>query len=243
MQTADRVSPQRLSWAGLLCIVGVALASPDAMAQQDAVVQLKDDPYRRLVVENTVVRVWDVMVPLGESTPFHEHKTDTVSVRINSTEITNVPKGGLFSAPRDFQLESGTASYSDYSKSPYIHRITPKGPNPHRVIEIELLGAPGTDRSGQSGERPGFTQILDNPRIRASRLVLEPAQSTDLLAHGKNTLFVVVKGGRISEQSAAQGAQSREFRVGEVRWHGEPTQQSLLNSGTSRIELVEVELK
>ena len=243
MQIAGRDCPNRLSWSGLICIVGAAVASSAATAQQEAVVQLRDDPYRRLAIENAVVRVWDVMVPLGESTPFHEHKTDTVSVRINSTEITNIPKGGLFSSPKDFRLESGTVSYSEYSKSPYVHRIAPKGPNPHRVIEIELLGTPGEDRSSESGERPGFTRILDNPRIRAFRLVLEPTQSTDLLAPANRTVVVVVKGGAVSLKPAPDAVQPNEFKSGDVQWLGEVMRRSIKNDGPSRIEIVEVEVK
>ena len=71
----------------------IAISSPQAAAQQDVVVQLKDDRYRRVVLENATVRVWEVNVPIGESTPFHEHNIDMAAVRINTTEITNEPKG------------------------------------------------------------------------------------------------------------------------------------------------------
>lgn len=190
----------------LIFLFSLAVLSAQAAAQEDKVVQMKDDPYRRLVLENTLIKVWEVMVPIGESSPFHEHKLDMVSVRINTTEVTNVPKGGLFSFTRDMRLESGTVGFSEYSKSPYIHRISPKGPNPHRVIEFELLGASGGARTGHASERPGITTILDNPRVLASRVVLEPEQSTEIAPRG-NTLVVVIKGGV---------ARAKELKAGDV---------------------------
>ena len=45
-----------------------ALSSTPATAEDDKVVQLKDDPYRRVVLENAVVRVWEVKVPVGKAT-------------------------------------------------------------------------------------------------------------------------------------------------------------------------------
>ena len=180
-----------------------------------------------------MVRVWDVMVPIGESGPFHEHKLDMVSVPINTTEITNVPKGGLFSFARDFRLESGSVHFSEYLKSPYVHRIIPKGPNPHRVIEFELLGTSKADRAGPVMERTGFTTILDNARVLASRLILEPGHTSEIAPRG-NTVMVVVKGGV---------AQSKELKAGDVEWHGEATRRLIKNDGPSPMELVEVEVK
>ena len=55
-----------------------AATSWHAAAQQDMVVPLKDERNRRLVMENFVVRVWEVNVAVGEWGKFHEHNKDTV---------------------------------------------------------------------------------------------------------------------------------------------------------------------
>lgn len=222
-------------WArAWLASAALAVASHGASAQQDLVVQLKDDPYRRVVLENPLVRVWEVRVPVGESTPFHEHRNDQVSVRINSTVLENTPKGGLLSFTRDFKLEAGSVSFAEYTGSPYVHKITPKGPNPHHVVEAELLGPrPVAERPAPAGARAGFEVVLDKPRVRASRLIVEPGQTAELVT-GPNTFVVVLKGGP---------AAPRDLKAGDVQWYGEASRQSLRNIGSSRLELIEVEVR
>ena len=215
-------------WPSILAVVTL-----QALAQ-DKVVQLKDDPYRRVVLENAIVRVWEVRVPVGESTPFHEHRNDQVSVRINTTVLTNEPKGGLFSFTRDFALEAGTVSFAEYTGNPYVHKITPKGPSAHHVIEAEILAPATSDHRGiTASERPGVTTLLDNRRIRVARVVLEPGRSLDVAPH-PNTMVVVVTGGKYG---------SKQLKAGDVQWHGEPMSRNVKNEGPTPIELVEVAVK
>jgi hypothetical protein len=155
-----------------------------------------------------------------------------VSVRINSTVLTNVPKGGLFSFTRDFTLESGSVSYADYTGgTPYIHKITPKG-NAHHVIEAEILSPRRkNDPRGPGADRPGATIVVDNYRLRAARLSVEPDKSASIAPNG-NTFVVVVKGG-----------QAKGLRTGDVEWYGEPSARSVRNDGSSAVELVEIHVK
>jgi hypothetical protein len=214
-----------------IALLILVAASVRAFAGEDAVVQLKDDPCRRLVLENEKVRVWEVDVPIGASCPFHEHKIDMVSVRINGTEMTNQPKGGLFNFSSDWTVEAGSMQFSEYDNSPYIHRIVPKGPLPHRVVEFELLKPPGA--SPLVAARPGFANVFDKARARAVRAVLEPSKSMDV-ATPANTLLVVVKGGVASP---------KELRTADIQWFGEPSQRTIRNDGMDPIEWVEIEVK
>lgn len=218
---------------GVICVVASAIAAPHAMAQEDTVVQLKDDPYRRIAVENAMVRVWAVMIPVGRTTPFHEHKIDMVAVRINGNELTNVPKGGLFNFTTTTRVEPGSVSFAEYTKSPYIHSITPKGPLPHHVIEMEILGGASAEPDAEPSDRLGFTTIVDNSRIRAARLFVAPGQSADVLPR-KNTLLVVVKGGT---------TQPKELKAGDFEWHSDAAPRSIRNDGPTPLELVEVVVK
>ena len=128
------------------------------------------------------------------------------------------------------------SSFRNTTRVPNAHRISPKGPNPHRVIEFDLLGEPGA-RGSEPPARAGFTTVVDNARVRALRLVLEPSQSAELTPRG-NSLMVVVKGG-----AASIGGTPRELKPGEAEWNAEPTRRTLRNEGSSRLELVEVEVK
>jgi hypothetical protein len=228
---------------GLIVCVLASVFANGAAADEERVVQLKDDPYRHIVLENAVLRVWEAKVPVGEWTPFHEHKADEVSVRINSTVLVNVPKGRFFNFTSESTLESGSVSFNERAGG-YIHKISPKGPNSHYVIEAEFVKSDplsGARRALPSPERAGVTTILDTPRFVASRVVLEPGNAREI-APGMNTLVVVVKGGRASAPSSAD-APARELKPGEVQWYSEAGSRSMKNEGSAPIELVEVAVK
>ena len=127
------------------------------------------------------------MIPVGESTPFHDHRTLSLTVVLNDTEISNVIEGG---SATDTRLNSGTLLFSDNSGNPYpsVHRIAVKGSNPHRVVEIDFRSAPKepdgvTNLSSDESilelitrardERPGFVAIPSAPN---SPILLAPIE-------------------------------------------------------------------
>jgi hypothetical protein len=112
---------------------------------------------------------------------------------------------------------------------PYRH---PNGPNPHHVIEAEIL-TPAADAAAKGKRGDGFTEVVDNARIRASRLLLEPGRSAELGAGGRG-FVVVVKGGPSG---------STELKPGAVEWHDGLKPVLLKNDGASTMELVEIQVK
>jgi hypothetical protein len=217
------------SFAGLAMFLA---ASACAIAEEKQAVALKDDPCHKLVLENEKVRVWEVNIPIGDDAcPPHEHTIDMISVRMNTTDITNVPASGLFRFRSDSHVEAGSMLFSEYDKSPYAHRIIPTGSLPHRVVEFELLTPPADARPRDA--RPGFTTVFDKARARASRLVLQPSQSADI-ATPANTLMVVVRGGSLSAKPLAPA---------DVQWFAQATQRTVRNDGKDPIEWVEIEVK
>jgi hypothetical protein len=247
----------RLIRLALLAVFLLAAANLKVAAQPYPVVRLEDDPYRHLVLANGKIRVWDVVIPVGESTPFHDHRTDSLTVVINSTEISNVIEGGTAT---DTRMWPGTTFFTENSRSPYpyVHRIAVKGPNPHRVIEVDFRGAPeesdGVTKPSSDewihellarNQRQGFKPIpiSPNPPMRAFIFVLEAAQSTDRVAPGKNTLVIVVTGGPVTVQSADRDSDLRQLALGGVLWQEEASRLVFKNEAGNPTQLLEIEVK
>ena len=84
---------------------------------------------------------------------------------------------------------------------------------------------------------------MDNERVRGWRLVLEPGQSVAAIAQQAPGIRVVVSGGELVERVPGQPDRGMSLRLGEFYWQDPGVTREVRNSGATRVELVEFELK
>jgi len=89
----------------------------------------------------------------------------------------------------------------------------------------------------------GYTQIMDNARIRAWRLVLEPGQSTGQITQSAPGLRVYVHGGVLAEIVPGNADRGMAPYDGDFIWKDAGETRSIKNTGTTRLEFVEFEFK
>jgi hypothetical protein len=217
----------------------VAVA-PHALAQ--TVVPVEQTPYHVPVLSNDYVTVLNVFIPPQRTSGFHRHSLDTVGVLIADTERTSqVPGAAATAAPLRGR---GTVSFSFYSREANVHAVTVTGSTPFHNIVVELLkpGADGSKPSSRDGV-PAYTQILDNERVRAWRLVLGPGEHAPEIAQSAPGIRVVVEGGEIVERVPGRPDRAMAPHSGEFFWQDAGVTRAVHNTGATRIEFVEVELK
>ncbi len=221
-----------------------SLAQP-AMAQtEEAGVPILEAPYHLPVFTNEYVTVLKILIPPGRNTGYHTHTEDSVSVNIvpadrnnqdlGSTEVTRVP-------PR----QRGRATYTAYSKEgPKTHKATNIGETPfHNVSFIFRNRDPGQYTPSIRANVSAYSQIMDNERVRAWRLVLEPGQSAAGIGQTAPGIRIVLDGGELVETVAGQADRGWMLDSGEFYWQEPGVGRGLRNIGTTRIEIVEFELK
>ena len=106
----------------------------------------------------------------------------------------------------------GNVGYTAFSKMPQTHR----GQNacPDAIPQRLKCRAHVSSRRFTPGSRadvPGYQQLIDNDRVRAWRLVLDPGQSAAAITHAQNGMRIVVDGGEISE--SVPGAAERGWAL------------------------------
>lgn len=109
------------------------LASPDSKEP----VSVNREPNHHVVLENQYARVVDVNIPPGQTTLFHMHQRDNLSVRISGGLTQAQVQGKDWNPPK--QNERGSVNFSEGSTKPYTHRIKNLGPETYHVIDIEIL--------------------------------------------------------------------------------------------------------
>ena len=89
----------------------------------------------------------------------------------------------------------------------------------------------------------GYTQIMDNERVRGWRVKLDPGQSTGQITQTAPGIRIVVHGGEIAEVVPNTADRAWWLGEGQYFWQDPGTTRSIKNIGTTPVEFVEFELK
>jgi hypothetical protein len=201
-------------------------------------------PYHLPVFTNEYLTVLKIFIPPGRNTGYHTHSEDSVSVNIVPADMTNQDLGSS-AVTRNERALRGRAAYTAYSKDPpRTHKATNIGSTPFHNVSFILKNRPqGRFAPSSRTEAPGYVQILDNERLRGWRLVLEPGQSAAAITQTAPGIRIVIDGGELVESVPAHADRGWGLGVGEFYWQDPGVTRALRNIGTTRIEIVEFELK
>jgi hypothetical protein len=195
------------------------------------------------VMQNDVVTVLNVYIPPNRASGYHRHERDSVGVLLADAERTGQNHGDskILTAARRAR---GSTSFTFYSKQPNAHNVTTIGSTAFHNMVIELRQPmPAGNTAGSREGSTGYTQIMDNARVRGWRLVLEPGQSVPAITQGAPGIRVVIDGGEIVESVPGQPERGMAPKYGEFYWHEAGVTRAVRNNGMSRIEFVEFEFK
>jgi hypothetical protein len=227
-----------------LCVAFACLISQAAIAEDEVhAVPIVKAPFHLPVFQNEYVTVLKIDVPPHRNTGFHTHTADSVSVNIEEADMANQLPGEKQTPPQ--HSKRGQANFTAYSKQPpRTHKASNMGETPfHNVTFLFNYPQPGrfspSSRTGVSG----YTQIIDNERVRGWRLVLDPGQTAGAFTQSAPGLRIVLDGSEIAEVVPGQPERGMNLRLGEFYWQDPGVTRAVRNTGTTRLELVEFELK
>ena len=222
-------------------LLGLALSPLAALAQSDPpTVPVEQASYHVPAFSNEYVTVLNVFIPPHRASGYHRHSLDSIGVLISDTARTGQVLGA--EATVTAQRGNGSTNFTNYAREPITHLVTVTGETPFHNIVVELLyPTPGRFTPGARGQ--GYTEVLDNERVRIWRLVLEPGQTAAAITQAAPGVRVVVAGGELVEIVAGRAERSKAPRSGDFFWQEAGTTRAVRTVGTTRIELVELELK
>jgi mannose-6-phosphate isomerase-like protein (cupin superfamily) len=225
-----------------LLVLGLAASTLASTAIPQTVVPVEQAPYHIPVFGNEHVTVLDVFIPPQRSSGYHRHSLDTLTVLIADAERTGQALGAaetaLPSRPR------GSVNFALYSREANVHTVTVTGSTPYHNIVIELCKPAPEGRMPASRDGvQGYTQVLDNERARVWRLVLAPGEEAPAITQAAPGIRVVIEGGELIERVPERPDRGMALRSGEFFWQDAGVTRTVRNSGSTRLELVEVELK
>ena len=229
-------------------LVGIAMSfAASAIAQsKDEPVLMHNAPFHVPIFANDEAIVLRINIPPSRDTGFHTHYADSVSVNLSPAIRTDQRYGeDKVTGPSTSQPVPGRVSFNDVAKNgEYTHKATNVGPTPFHNVSFILkngraAGRTVSDRSGAAG----FEQVMDNARLRAWRVVLEPGQETGRITQSAPGLRIYVRGGVIDELVPGAAPRGMAPYMGEFIWQDAGQTRAVKNTGSTIVEFVEFELK
>jgi pimeloyl-ACP methyl ester carboxylesterase len=195
-------------------------------------------------LENEHVRVRELQLQPGAVMPWEEWtRLDYAFVVVSAADI--VFEDRVAGMRERLRREAGLVHYvGAASRETGAFRLSNTGSTVYRQVRIELLAPkPSGFTPSVRPEAPGCALVLDNERLRAWRLALEPGQAAPPVTGSAPGLRIFLTAGRVGE--AADGLPERviEVEAGGFEWQAPSAARSVRNHGRSRVELVEFELK
>jgi hypothetical protein len=230
-----------------LFVLACALAQPASAQLEDTPVPMDKASFHIPIFSNDYVIMLNINIPPGRDTGYHTHYADSVSVNLSTASTTSQTYGSSeVSAPGTGRngIPGRTTFFNVTEDGQRTHKATNVGPTPFHNISFILKdrGAAQHTVSDRSGVG-GYAQIIDNARLRAWRVVLEPGEGTGQITQTAPGLRVYVQGGVLAEVVPGSADRGMAPYAGDFIWQDAGQTRAVRNTGTTLIEFVEFELK
>ncbi|HEY6293337.1 MAG TPA: cupin domain-containing protein [Terriglobia bacterium] len=218
------------------CCVGALLFSfAGSCAAGQAPVPVEQEPHHHVLLKNQFVEVIHVILPAGESTLFHTHSGDRVSVALTSTTLASQELDEPEGKPGPTHPGAVAAIAS---AGPYTHRIRNLGPATFEVVDVEFLRRPE-----HPSETAAAAVAAENPSARVYEWTLAPGATTPLHTHERPYLILAVTPLQLKMTGPDGSSFTEEVKAGDFHWVDTRVAHRLENAGSAEGQIVEIEMK
>jgi quercetin dioxygenase-like cupin family protein len=217
------------------CVWALLVLCAGTGAAQQAPVSVEQEPHHHVVLKNDSVLVIHMILPAGESTLYHTHLQDRVSVALTSTTLAQQKLDEPEGRPRVTHPGDVSALAAD---GPYTHRLRNPGPGTFEVIDVEFVRRPE-----HPSERAAAAVAAENPSARVYKWTLAPGATAPMHTHERPYLILAVTPMQLKMTGPDGGSMTHEVKAGDFHWVDAKVTHSLTNAGTAEGQIVEIELK
>jgi quercetin dioxygenase-like cupin family protein len=225
----------RGAFALVTAVVVAELSSISASPVSSQPVLAENEPHHQVMLKNDSVLVLRVKLVPGESTQFHTHLHDRVTVDLSDTTIVRQKLGEPESAPEATKPGDVTGFGSN---GPYTHLVRNIGNSDFEALDVELLHRPTT-----ASDSTAAKVEAKNPSARVYKWTLAPGTASPMHTHERPYLIISATP-LVLKMSDPEGKSStHEVKAGDFHWVDAKVTHSLANEGKDVAQIVEIELK
>jgi hypothetical protein len=198
-------------------------------------VEVRDEPRHHRRFEDEFVRVYDVLIPPGDTTLYHRHTRDTMYVAVNEATVRDQTWGD--DEARTGTALAGSAMCRPHLSRPLTHQVHNAGTAEMRLIGAEIKASPPVT-SARPLDAPGHTLTLERDALRLYELALEPGQTTGEVDYGFSSLTVFLTVATLAVRDASGVERTSVHAPADVVWLPGPARLSITNVGEEPLRAV-----
>ena len=225
---------------GCCAVIGAA-AVPGRVRAADnhEIVPVEFASFHDQTFKNDYLQFMNVTIPSGQIAAYHSHTKDFAQVYMAVSDAEGTPLGGK---PVITPRKVGEVLFTNYTKKPIVHQVANVGASDFRIMGFELFDSEPGRFSPQARPEP-YISVMDNHRVQAWRLILQPGQVAPAMTQAAPGVRIVVQGGMLVEGVQGKPDHKLNLKYGDFAWQNTGPVRTMRNVGTSTVELVEFELK
>ena len=210
-----------------------------AVHAQSEAASITNEPHHKRLLYTNDLRMWDVTLPPGQSTPPFRHEYDVATVVIGDGTL-NIQRNGeqLSSASPNAR---GAVIVGEHSGAPATYRIENSGTTEYRAFEVENM------REGNWPSAPPFiapgSSVLKESRAFTIYDVVLKARSPEVMHNHTGATVIVLLGGTLEQAGIGGTDPVRLSQLGQ--WLPLPRFQphALTPVGSTDAHAIEIEVR
>ncbi len=162
-----------------------------AQAQSD-VASITNEPHHKRLLYTSDLRLWDVTLPPGQSTPPFRREFDVATVIVGDGTL-NIQRNGEQLAASSPNAR-GSVIVAEHTGAPATYRIENNGTTEYRAFEIENMREGAFPAAGQPLTAPGSSVLKESRAFIVYDTVLKAGSSEVMHQHTGSTVIVLLSG-------------------------------------------------
>jgi quercetin dioxygenase-like cupin family protein len=211
------------------------LVLSNLIAAQRSPVPVEDEPHHHTILKNDSVVVLRVKLLPGESTLYHTHSRDRMSVYLLDAAIAEQKPGELEGKPSPRKPGDVAATTTNEL---FTHRVHNVGGADFEVLDVEFVQRP-TEASATAAAKVE----AENPSARIYKWTLTPGATAAMHTHERPYLIVSATPLVLKMTGPDGKSVTHEVKAGDIHWVDTKVTHSLINEGATAGTIVEIELK
>jgi len=162
------------------------------LVAQSGSVSIDNEPHHKRLLYTNDLRLWDVTIPPGQSTPLFVHEYDLATVVIGDGTL-NIQRNGEALAPPAPNAR-GSVIVADHTGTQATYRIENSGTTDYRAFEIENMHDAGKWTAVSPIAAAGSSVLKESRAFAIYALALKAGDQPAMHQHTGGTIIVLLSG-------------------------------------------------
>ena len=162
-----------------------------AVQAQSQSASINNEPHHKRLLYTNDLRLWEVTLPPGQSTPPYRHEYDVATVVVGDGTLNIQRNGEQVSASSS--NARGSVIVGEHTGTPATYRIENSGTTEYRALEVENMRE-GSWPPAQPFTAPGSSVLKESRAFTIYDVVLKPGSSEVMHNHMGATVIVLLSG-------------------------------------------------